>query len=84
MLGRKELSKGTKLRVVNVMVIPTLTYGCEAWALQVRHKGRIQIAVLFSCTVVYSQCVSTVFTCIWSTHTSVVLFTHNWFCSPLL
>ena len=30
-LERKELSKGTKLRVVNVMVIPTLTYGCEAW-----------------------------------------------------
>ena len=40
-LGRKKLSKGTKLRVVNVMVIPTLTYGCEAWALQERHKGRI-------------------------------------------
>ena len=42
MLGRKELSKGTKLRVMNAMVIPTLTYGCEAWTLQVRHKGRIQ------------------------------------------
>ena len=41
-LGRKELTKGTKLRVVNAMVIPTLTYGCEAWALQARHKGRIQ------------------------------------------
>lgn len=41
-LGRKELSKGTKLRVVNAMVIPTLTYGCEAWALQTKHKGRIQ------------------------------------------
>ena len=33
MLGRKELTKGTKLRVVNATVIPTLTYGCEAWAL---------------------------------------------------
>ena len=41
-LGRKELTKGTKLRVVNATVIPTLTYGCEAWALQARHKGRIQ------------------------------------------
>ena len=39
-LGRKELTKGTKLRVVNATVIPT--YGCEAWALQARHKGRIQ------------------------------------------
>ena len=31
-LGRKEQSKEAKLRVVNAMVIPTLTYGCEAWA----------------------------------------------------
>ena len=37
-----ELTKGTKLTVVNATVIPTLTYGCEAWALQARHKGRIQ------------------------------------------
>ena len=43
-LGRKELTKGTKLRVVNATVIPMLTYGCEAWALQTiaRHKRRIQ------------------------------------------
>ena len=34
--------QGIKLRVVNAMVIPTLTYGCEAWVLQARHKGRIQ------------------------------------------
>ena len=27
MLARKELTKGTKLRVVNAMIIPTLTYG---------------------------------------------------------
>ena len=32
-LGRNELTKDTKLRVANAMVIPTLTYGCEAWAL---------------------------------------------------
>ena len=24
------------------MVIPTLTYGCEAWTLQARHKGQIE------------------------------------------
>ena len=29
--------KGMKGRVVNAMVIPTLTYGCEACALQARH-----------------------------------------------
>ena len=28
--------------MANAMVIPTLTYCCEAWALQARHKGRIQ------------------------------------------
>ena len=36
--GRKKLTKGTKLRVVNATVIPMLTYMCEASALQVRHK----------------------------------------------
>lgn len=41
-LRRKELMKGTKYRVVNVIVIPTLTYGCEAWALQAKHKERLQ------------------------------------------
>ena len=40
-LGRKELTKGAKVRVVNAMVIPTLTYGCKAWTLQARHKGQI-------------------------------------------
>ena len=41
-LGRKELTQGTKVRVVNAVVIPTLTYGWEAWTLQARHKGRIE------------------------------------------
>ena len=41
-LGRKELTKGTKLRVVNAMVLPTLTYGCETWTLQTRHRGRVE------------------------------------------
>ena len=29
-------------RVVNAMVLPTLTYGCEAWTLQTRHRGRVE------------------------------------------
>ena len=41
-LGRKELTKGTEFRVVNTIVILTLTYGCEAWALQTKHKERVQ------------------------------------------
>ena len=40
-LGRKELTKGSKLRVVNATMIPTLTYGCDAWVFQARQKGRI-------------------------------------------
>ena len=44
LLGRKELMKGTKVRVVNALVIPTLTYGCEAWTLQAMHKGQIEAA----------------------------------------
>ena len=28
----------------NLQVIPTLTYGCEAWTLQARHKGQIEAA----------------------------------------
>ena len=31
-LGRRELSKQTKLKVVNAIVMPVLKYGCEAWA----------------------------------------------------
>ena len=32
-LRRYELSKNTKLKVVNATVIPTLMCGCEAWSL---------------------------------------------------
>ena len=41
-LGRNELTKGTNLQVVNAMVIPALTFCCEAWTLQARHKGQIE------------------------------------------
>ena len=32
-IERKELSKATKLRVINAMVVPTLLYGSETWTL---------------------------------------------------
>ena len=41
-IERKELSKTTKLRVINAMVVPTLLYGRETWTLQKRHRSRIQ------------------------------------------
>ena len=39
---RRELSKGTKLRVLNTMVVPMLLYGCETWTIQKRHVSRLQ------------------------------------------
>ena len=41
-LRRRELSKQTKLKVVNAMVMPVLMYGCEAWALRKEQRSRIQ------------------------------------------
>ena len=41
-LERRELSKDTKMRVFNAVIIPTLTYGCETWTLQKRHRSNIQ------------------------------------------
>ena len=32
-LKRKDLSKRTKLRVIDATMIPTLMYGCENWSL---------------------------------------------------
>ena len=41
-IERKELSRATKLRVINAMVVTTLLYGRETWTLQKRHRSRIQ------------------------------------------
>ena len=30
------------MRVFNAVIIPTLTYGCETWTLQKRHRSNIQ------------------------------------------
>ena len=38
----KELSKATKLRVINAMVVPTLLYGSETWTPQKRHRSKIK------------------------------------------
>ena len=41
-LRRNELSKNTKLKVVNATMIPTLMYGCEAWSLLKKRQSRVQ------------------------------------------
>ena len=33
-LGRRELSKQTKLKVVNAIMMPVLMYGCEVWVVR--------------------------------------------------
>ena len=40
-LRRKELSRSTKLKVVNATVMPTLMYGCETWSLSKRQRSKI-------------------------------------------
>ena len=41
-LERRELSKGTNLRVFNATVVPMLRYGCETWTTLKRHENRLQ------------------------------------------
>ena len=41
-LKRKELSRSTKLKVVNATMITTLLYGCETWCLSKQLQSRVQ------------------------------------------
>ena len=41
-LRRKELSRNTKLKVMNATMMPTLLYGCETWSLSKKLQSRIQ------------------------------------------
>ena len=41
-LKSKELSRSTKLKVVNATMIPTLLYGCETWCLSKHLQSRVQ------------------------------------------
>ena len=41
-LSRRELSKSTKLQVVNATMMPSLPYGCEVWSLTKQQRGRVQ------------------------------------------
>ena len=41
-LRRRELSKQSKLKLVNATVMPVLMYGCETWAVRKEQKSKIQ------------------------------------------
>ena len=41
-LRRKELSRNTKLKVLNAVMMPTLMYGCETWSLSKQQQSRVQ------------------------------------------
>ena len=42
-LRRKELSRNTKLKVVDTTVLPTLLYGCETWTLSKQQQLKVQV-----------------------------------------
>ena len=46
MLEGKKLTKGTKLRLVDAMVIPTWTYQCKHWAPEEKPKCIKQIQAI--------------------------------------
>ena len=41
-MRRRELSKGTNLKVVNATIMPSLLYGCEVWSLTKQHESKVQ------------------------------------------
>ena len=41
-LRRKELSRSTKIKVVNATMMPELMYGCETWSLTKKQQLKVQ------------------------------------------
>ena len=41
-LRRMELSKKTKLKVMNATLLPMLVYGCEVWNLSKQQESQVQ------------------------------------------
>ena len=39
-MRRKELSRNTKIKVVNATMMPVLMYGCETWSLTKKQHQR--------------------------------------------
>ena len=48
-LRRKELSRSTKLMVVNAIVMPTLIYDCEIWSLSKRQQSKVATSQTNEC-----------------------------------
>ena len=41
-LRRKELSRSTKIKVVNATMMPVLMYGCETWRMTKKQQSKVQ------------------------------------------
>ena len=41
-LRREELSRSTKIKVVNATMMPVLMYGCEMWSLTKKQLSKVQ------------------------------------------
>jgi hypothetical protein len=43
LLSSRLLSKNLKIRIYNIIILPVVAYGCEAWSLILREKHRLRV-----------------------------------------
>jgi hypothetical protein len=43
LLSSRLLSKNTKIRIYETMILPVVLYGCETWSLTLREEHRLRV-----------------------------------------